>query len=534
MRSRPYVFLFVIMALSGWAFSPAFSQARPDGSDFLVNGYTTGKQRDPGVARGDDGTFLVVWRGSGPTSGNAIFGRRMDQGGQFLGSEFQISSWTTAISPQPPVVASRGAEGFVVVWEDSVLGGPQQEVLAVLLNATGARLGVEFSVNEDPNGDQGHPRVAGRDDGGFVVVWEDESGLDGDGYGIRGAIFDSTGAPLASELQVNSYTTGSQSGPDVGLSGSGEFLVAWTSIDQDGDDRGIFAQAFEADGDPSGGEFQANTFMTAIQYDAQVGADRSGNFVVVWSDYNSSYSHDGSNSGIFAQFADASGALVGPEFQVNTYTIGPQRFPSVVMNEHGEAVISWISSAQDGDFWGVFAQRYDPSGAPRGEEFQVNTYTTGAQLHPALAMEDSGEFVVVFEDRNGGYTDYDVYARRYEGPGPSMTSHLDGDMVDCSDPLNSRPSFAWSTDNYDQFKIFMGSSPGFEKGTRVTSGDKWIKTTSWMPNRKKWKKTCRKALDASPLSPLLYVSILARDNDLSKSSPSRQTMVDAIELDVTP
>jgi hypothetical protein len=55
-----------------------------------------------------------------------------------------------------------------------------------------------------------------------------------------------------------------------------------------------------------------------------------------------------------------------------------------------------------------------------------------------------------------------------------------------------------------------------------------------MPNRKKWKKACKKALDASPLSPLLYVSILARDNDLSKSSPSRQTMVDAIELDVTP
>ena len=45
---------------------------------------------------------------------------------------------------------------------------------------------------------------------------------------------------------------------------------------------------------------------------------------------------------------------------------------------------SWLQDA-DGD--GIYAQRYNADGSLAGSEFQVSTYTTGAQEHPATALQ---------------------------------------------------------------------------------------------------------------------------------------------------
>ena len=52
-------------------------------------------------------------------------------------------------------------------------------------------------------------------------------------------------------------------------------------------------------------------------------------------------------------------APVGAEFQVNTYTIGNKYGPSTTALSDGGFVITWQSLGQDGDGYGVYAQRYD-------------------------------------------------------------------------------------------------------------------------------------------------------------------------------
>ena len=66
----------------------------------------------------------------------------------------------------------------------------------------------------------------------------------------------------------------------------------------------------------------------------------------------------------------------GPEFQVNTYTTGVQAAPSVAVDTSGNFVVVWQSSGPDGSSDGVFGQRFNNTGTPQGTEFQVNTYTT--------------------------------------------------------------------------------------------------------------------------------------------------------------
>ncbi len=55
-------------------------------------------------------------------------------------------------------------------------------------------------------------------------------------------------------------------------------------------------------------------------------------------------------------------APVGAEFQVNTYTAYDQIYPSTTALADGGFVITWASDGQDGDGYGIYAQRYSSDG----------------------------------------------------------------------------------------------------------------------------------------------------------------------------
>src|SRR5262249_21390436 len=102
---------------------------------------------------------------------------------------------------------------------------------------------------------------------------------------------------------------------------------------------------------------------------------------------------------------DSAGTPLGPEFQVNTYTTGAQIRPALATDPLGNFVVVWqsgtYSTAQDGDRAGIFGQRFDMNGVPLGAEFQANTYTTGDQTLPSVAADQSGNFVVTWQ--SSGY-----------------------------------------------------------------------------------------------------------------------------------
>ncbi len=97
---------------------------------------------------------------------------------------------------------------------------------------------------------------------------------------------------------------------------------------------------------------------------------------------------------IYAQRFDAAGTAQGGEFRVNTTTADSQFSPSVAMDASGEFVVVWTSNLQDGSGYGVYAQRYDANGTPAGAEFRVNTSTVDNQQFATVAMAPNGGFVV--------------------------------------------------------------------------------------------------------------------------------------------
>lgn len=279
-----------------------------------------------------------------------------------------------------------------------------------------APAGTEFPVNTYTTGNQRHPSVGMDGSGAFVVVWE-SYGQDGSGYGVFGRRFNASSAPLGTAFPVNTYTTGSQDGAAVANDANGNFVVVWTSYGQDGSSLGIFGQRFSAAGGLQGNEFLVNSHTTNFQARPSVASDASGNFVVVWVS-----PQDGGYTNIFGQRFSASGVRLGTEFRVNSYSTGNQTAPAVASDSDGNFVVVWHSPAgNDGDGYGVFGQRYNASGVPQGTEFQINSYTTGSQLVPAVASDGSGNFVAVWVNpggRDGSSTG--VFGRRFNASGVSQ------------------------------------------------------------------------------------------------------------------
>jgi hypothetical protein len=402
----------------------------PIGPEFQVNTYTTGIQNRPVVGPIAGGGFVVVWRsneGDGTdTQGGNIQAQRYDAVGVPVGSQLQINTYTTSEQGSPKV-APRGNGGLVVVWESSGSGGTDTSVQSVqgqLLDAAGVPVGGEFQINTYTTGDQYGPGVSPAGDGGFLVVWNSYGGFgtDTDSAGIQAQRYDASGAPLGGQFQVNTYTTDGQYDAAVGPDGAGGFVVAWTSKFGDGTDtsvRSVQARRFDGGGAPIGGQFQVNSYTTNAQGYPVVTSMGAGGFVVVWLSQGSAGA-DTSQSSVHAQRFDAAGSPIGGEFEVNTYTTGTQRTHTVGTDGAGGFVVLWASydgTGTDTDALSAQARRFDATGAPLGGDFQVNSYTTSDQLAYAVSPAGAGDFVVVWAGRGGGNdTDHSVQAQRFEGP----------------------------------------------------------------------------------------------------------------------
>ena len=82
----------------------------------------------------------------------------------------------------------------------------------------------------------------------------------------------------------------------------------------------------------------------------------------------------------------------------------------------GNFVVTWSSFLQDGSGYGIFGQRYDATGATVGDEFQVNTFTSSNQIYPSSAIDPSGNFVVVWSSFSQDGSGYGIFGQRYSGP----------------------------------------------------------------------------------------------------------------------
>lgn len=317
----------------------------PVGDELQVNTWTTDDQESPSVAAWPDGRFVVVWNDQDFSGSHiGLHGRLFGSDGTPVSGEFEVASGTMAALP-PDVAVDADGDGFVVVWPNRI--GPTEVAYGQRHDAVGSPVGSAFRIGSaSTSPDDQNPRIRATPDGGFVVVWDSlvSTGDDSDGPSVQMRRLDTDGAPIGSPFQVNSSTTGDQTGPSLAIGADGSFVVAWGGYEGGpGDDFGVVARRFDTAGNPSGEDFQVNTHTSQSQYGASAGSLPGGDFVVAWTDGN--YPNGDVTMGRF----DSQGLGLGDQLAVNALTSGLQRRVSLATTSTGDVLVAWQSGESAGN-----------------------------------------------------------------------------------------------------------------------------------------------------------------------------------------
>ncbi|MBQ4142589.1 MAG: trypsin-like serine protease [Thermoguttaceae bacterium] len=167
------------------------------GTEFLVNDITAGKQKWSSVALDSDGDFVITWT-SGDDSRNDVYARCYTSAAAPVANSFIVN--TTTDNSQQFSKVSMDADGdFVIVWEsyqehqDGSMHGDadswgvyaqryvaNDKMADLTFIGPNGESGGEFQVNTETMYDQRLPNVAMTATGDFVVTWQgDESGDSG-------------------------------------------------------------------------------------------------------------------------------------------------------------------------------------------------------------------------------------------------------------------------------------------------------------------------------------------------------------------
>lgn len=378
----------------------------PAADDFQVNTYTTDSQFAPAVASSSAGQWAVVWMSRGSSGDDSsqysIQGRTYDAAGMPSADDFQVNGYTTG-DQQWPSVALDGDGRLLVVWASRGSGGTDDALDSIQgrrFDSLGLPLTDDFQVNSTTGGLQTYPAVAAAPDGRFVVVWQSQTSAadDDQGYSVQGQLYGSDGSALGSELQLNQHTPLDQGRPAVAMGADGAFLVVWESASSPADDTSlgsIQGRRFDSLGAPLGDQFQVNRHTLGNQSQPRVALAADGQGTVVWKSLDTGSDEAGA---IVARRFSPTDTPRGGEFQVNSFTTGDQLVPAVDLDADGDLVIVWESVFADGDdaFRSIQGRRFTSRGAPLGSQMLINSFTTDAQFLPAVASRGEGDFVVTW------------------------------------------------------------------------------------------------------------------------------------------
>jgi hypothetical protein len=311
--------------------------------------------------------------------------------------------------------------------------------LAIGVWGSSAEAGAEFQVNATTAGHQQTPSVALDGSGNSVMVW-DSIGQDGSLDGVYGRRFAANGTAQGDEFHVSTFTLNRQFLPAVARMSSGAFVVVWDSDYQARTGIDIYAQRYAADGTPQGGEIHINDTTQEVQPTVSVGIDASGNFTVVWAEQYGITSPV--TRWIRARQFNADGTPKAASFIVRAQDDAPPiKAPVIAMNGDGSFVLTWLERGPPDQ---VVAQRYNANGTPAGSLFTVNTANSAVSTidYPRVAAAGSGNFVIVWETFTDTLASAGVYGQRYAATGIALGGNF---LIGSTATMQYRPRVAMSS-----------------------------------------------------------------------------------------
>lgn len=395
--------------LAGFLPLVTFAQANylRQGGEYAITGGLPGDQVHADVAVRTNGGYVVWEDNYTDGDGAGISARRLDANLSGTLSAFRVNEQSAGDQQKPRVALLRDG-GAVFVWQG---GAPSaQRIYARFLSASNTWVTGDVLVNTFSNQFQLTPAVAALQDGGAVVVWASYNQEEANSLqGVYGRRLSAAGSPVGEEFRINQFTPYNQRSPAVAALSDGRFVVVWVSEQQRFEESvDIYGRLYSGTGAPLSGEFLINTGTNVCAHPA-VAATADGGFVVAWAELDLL---NRSNNWDIAARAFSPAGVGSPARLVNTHFYGDQFAPRVFANGT-DVLVVWTSLGQDGSREGVFGQVLDATGALVGGEFRVNTTTVSQQMFPAVAGDGRGRFLTVWSGFIGGSSSFELFGQQF-------------------------------------------------------------------------------------------------------------------------
>lgn len=371
-------------------------------NEFLVNTETDASQEAACIAF-TTGRYCIAWRSrdaGGPTIRLRLFG--LDD--QASGDEVIVYADVLMV-PGSPKVAALANGDFVVVWpaED---GDDTFPILSRLFDPSGNARGPAEVV---PHG-SGRPSlgdVIGLSDGGYLVSWSviemDQPSLP---VSIGATIFDRAGAQGVL-MDVTEPAPLGRSAPRIAELADGALFFAWDRLKRvvDPTHARIEGRIMERSGGARSDILEVSQAERGIKSQVSTAVMKSGDVMTVWGYDSSAQDQDG--IAIMARILAPNGTGRGDEWQVNSMTSGPQVAPAICVLDDGMVAMTWTTGdpAQDGSKAAIIVRGYDPTGQRSPGEFRFNQLALGEQERSVIAPLENGRFVVAWQSMDGAHDD---------------------------------------------------------------------------------------------------------------------------------
>jgi hypothetical protein len=307
------------------------------------------------IAPDGSGGAVVTWQDlrNSTDTGNDIYAQRVNSNGTTAWVTNGVSLCLATGNQHDPQITSDGSGGAIVTWVDE--GGSDWDVHAQRVYSDGtiawATDGVSLCI---ATGHQVYPKIASDGAAGAIVTWEDRrNGSSGTGYDIYARRVNDAGTALWQDDGVTlCMASGHQYDPQIVSDGSGGAIVAWYDLRVGSNSYDIYAQKVDGDGNALWQTDGVSLCVAADnQLDPQITSDGSGGAIVAWADWR------GLDYDIYAQWVDADGNVLwqadGVRLCDATYD---QESPQITTAPNGGAIVAWVDY-RTGARYDIYAQR---------------------------------------------------------------------------------------------------------------------------------------------------------------------------------
>ena len=340
------------------------------------------------------GGAIVAWRDLRGGIYNDIYAQRINSAGAVQWAANGVGVCTATQDQTSPAIVPDGAGGAVVTWQDA-RSGVNYDIYAQRVNASGA---VQWAANGialcTATNLQMNPVIASDGAGGAIVAWQDvRNGISFDIYSQR---VNAAGTVQWTANGVLVCAAGSeQSACTIASDGAGGAIMSWQDA-RNGSNYDVYAQRVNASGSP-----QWTTDGVALgagandQINPQVISDGVGGAIVAWEDYRN-FPAD-----LYAQRLTSFGVGLWAANGVDVCN-GDVHNLSIASDGAGGALATWWDG-RSGSGYDIYAARIRASGSvPWALAGVVVSAGANDQQFPTIASDGAGGAIVAWHDyRNG-------------------------------------------------------------------------------------------------------------------------------------